>query len=672
MSAEAMKWPALLLLVFGNLLVTWLTTTSALQLEAEDGSYLGNRKHRGAASNAATVLLHQGGVITLSFRVYSLCNVTVQNVAYTNDGGSDTVIVTLGGKAVGSFQTIAGSNLGQNWNVIRNSGSIGSLDSIRSGSHTLLVTATSTDLYGVEIDAVSITFNQGCLTHIKCINPTTIPVSQTCSKHGSIVQKSEDTTCAEEDNIHVPIYYNGISEFTITAALPKYSSLTMANNREADFTTCELTNKTIWQFGINDRRSAEFSSSCSNQPSTFKVSSPLGNFCRELNFNNFRERVLVFNAKGLSSGVVEASIGSVLTVQFAQVTGTLVVEAAAYGRKGTWSSLGRRTFTSASQSHTWPVPDLTWKEGSNMIRLTATQGSSSSSIAFFDYVKLEERDEKGELDLGELYNDGVTIVRAINIDFWWLYPQSMVVRNTVTGKSLTNVTYIRISRKMPSVNSWPEVFILYQDGNSRILTFPPSGVDWIPFGSSVIIGQSDPDATRPYSAISQVDFDPSTTRLTVYYAAGGQAVITIGTSTLSTIVTVNKITYTKNSSLPFATFRSMWVRDGNADVDHVSSGNQVRHIVHDRWKELNGTNFVFFRTCVSQHNTLSPDIRIEVQCAATDTATATIPIADVSTGPASLVSTATATSASMPLAITQSLGGAYFLLLLSFATFLFL
>ena len=385
-------------------IVVKVTTTFSLELEAEDGSGYptGAQRPRSAASNDATVALNQGQSITLHFSVFSSCTASVSDVAYTNDGGADTISVSIDGTNVGSFQTVAESNAGHNWNVVRNSGNLGSSVNIISGLHTVRVTATSTDQYGVEIDKVTIRFNSECIQRIQCIDPpSTLPSSGTCDNinnvQGSIVQRSVATGCAEEDNIHVPIYFNNIREFTLTATLPGYASLTRANNRNANFTNCELTSRTIWMLGSDDMTSTEFASSCTSLPSSFHVDDQTTHICGVLNNQNRRELTLTFVANGPSRGEVESSIGSLLTVQFTQITGTLVVEAAAYGRSNTWVSLGRNTFVSTSRSFIWQAPDLTWVEGNNMIRLSVIPAdSSTNAVGTLDYIKLEKRQEMGE------------------------------------------------------------------------------------------------------------------------------------------------------------------------------------------------------------------------------------------------------------------------------------
>ena len=81
----------------------------------------------------------------------------------------------------------------------------------------------------------------------------------------------------------------------------------------------------------------------------------------------------------------------------------------------------------------------------------------------------------------------------------------------------------------------------------------------------------------------------------------------------STVLKIINITYAGNASLPFATLRSMWVTDGNSDADRIATESGVWNIQRG-WNKISGTNILFFRECVSQHNTLSPDIRVVINC----------------------------------------------------------
>ena len=110
------------------------------------------KNSRSAASGQATVHLTTSQSVRSDFTTQSSCSVAVHDVAYTNDGDSDLIEVHIDGILIGSFNTIAASNFGANWNVIRNTGIIGENRKINSGIHQLLLKAVNTDLYGVEID----------------------------------------------------------------------------------------------------------------------------------------------------------------------------------------------------------------------------------------------------------------------------------------------------------------------------------------------------------------------------------------------------------------------------------------------------------------------------------------------------------------------------------------
>ena len=101
--------------------------------------------------------------------------------------------------------------------------------------------------------------------------------------------------------------------------------------------------------------------------------------------------------------------------------------------------------------------------------------------------------------------------------------------------------------------------------------------------------------------------------MTVHYQNWGQAAIMLMANRSSTVLKVSNITYAGNASLSFATLHSMWVTDGNSDADRIATESGVWNIQHG-WNKISGTNILFFRECVSQHNTLSPDIRVVINC----------------------------------------------------------
>ena len=589
-----------------------------LSLEAETGIYPSQRRmQRSAASNQATVLLYQGNQVRVSFPLISQCQVQVKNVAYTNDGPSDTITVLLDGTTtIGSFHTTAHSNHGHYWNVPINSGVLGTPVELSSGSHTISIRAMASDQYGVEIDKVDLDLNCS-LDHPQCFNlsASMLPTNSECNSTnnnqlGSITQKSSPTACAEEDNINVPLYYNDIlHEYKILATLPIYFEYTNSikqNNRSPDFTDCSFTSRVIWEIGGNTFSNAPCDAGLyyTNQSDT--------NICKTFSKNGHNHQEIVFNARGPSAGLVESSIGSIFTIVFSEVQGTLRVKVECWGRENNWIDLGTKTFNSFTRTKSWQIPDLTWSEESlNRVRMTIVTDSTSDASGIFSLLKLAMRNETGET-VTNIYDTSNTIIEVVKIDFWWLYPQAMTIHMLNNGQQWTNVSYFRIYRRIPYTTKYAQVFVLYQDGNARILTFPPTGYDWIPFGSSVIIGPTDPNAHRPHAAISRVDINPYTLSLTVHYVQGGKADLLLKSQTGRTEVKVTGITYMTNSAVPFATFRSMWVRDGNADVDHVATSIHEVNPILSGWKGITGTDVFFFRSCISQHNTLSPDIRVQI------------------------------------------------------------
>ena len=596
------------------------TRAELIYFEAEDGLYTGSKNDRSAASGKATVHLNTSQSVTNKFTTRSSCLMAILDVAYTNDGGSDSIEAYIDGIVIGSFNTIAASNFGRNWNVIRNTGMIGKNMKINSSSHELLFKAVNTDSYGVELD--KFVLNLTCTGRVQpsgpspmCTNVSSMTSALNCSNPPYAIRNSTNTNCAEEDNVNIPIYYSGVQSFKVTAQLPQYyPSLTTMNNRKENFANCEFASKNIWKIGVNDNNHSEFSVPCASK--VYYVGEPISVFCHEItNKYNNPKYTIYFTAKGISSGLVEASIGSVLTVKFTQVTGSLVLEVRCFGRDNHWLSLGTATFNSNELSKVWRVPDLTWNEeqNSNQIELQVLSGSSVNASGKFDYLKLDKRDEGGESSPITVFNNGETIIEAIIIDFWWLYPKGMVIKNLHNNQEWRNITYFRIYRKIPGTNNFSQLFVLYQDGNSRILPFPPNGIDWIPFGSSVIIGPTTSNSVRPYASIIRVNINAISLAMEIHYESGAKATATLQYTATSTTIHVDDISYTTTSLTPFATFRSMWVADGNADVDRVQTSRNTWHVQYG-WQSISASSFKFYRSCVSNHNTLSPDIIIAVKC----------------------------------------------------------
>ena len=186
---------------------------------------------------------------------------------------------------------------------------------------------------------------------------------------------------------------------------------------------------------------------------------------------------------------------------------------------------------------------------------------------------------------------------------------AMTVR---VGKTVASgIHFIRIIRRIANTDSWPEVLVLYSDGNLRLKPqAPESGNDPV-FGSSVIVGPA-ARADRPVANIKSVTYVPATDSLKVVYRHGGRATLRIARIDRRVARVVVTGFYDARPNVPFATFRSMFVEDGNTDVDHIRWSDSAG--AHDEsimaFKSASASLFFFGREIWSKHNTSAPDILI--------------------------------------------------------------
>jgi hypothetical protein len=211
----------------------------------------------------------------------------------------------------------------------------------------------------------------------------------------------------------------------------------------------------------------------------------------------------------------------------------------------------------------------------------------------------------------KLFDDGETVIEAVREASWWR-PRGMSAR-VDAGDAESDIHYVCVSRKVLGANEWPQFMVLYMDGNMRLIPHPPVGRTRVCFGSSVIIGPA-AVADRPIAEIASVRYLSSSKTMEITYREGGSARLAlqdVSRQRARVVVTVNYPT----DAEPFATFRSMFVENGNADVDHVR-WTEPEGTQHDapiaEFRGGEGTTWLFHRTTRSRHNTSAPDIRIQL------------------------------------------------------------
>lgn len=213
-----------------------------------------------------------------------------------------------------------------------------------------------------------------------------------------------------------------------------------------------------------------------------------------------------------------------------------------------------------------------------------------------------------QLETIPLLDDHVaTVVHAIR-DPNFYRPAGMTVR--VGQRSESRVHCIRLVRRIPGTDWWPEVLVMYSDGNLRLKPQTPADGCDPAFGSSINIGPATP-SQRPYAEVKAVEYRPSDDALEVSFGDGSWARIRI--VAIDRRVARLQVTgcYRSQEVAPFATFRSMFVTNDNCDVDHVSWSDAAGRR-HDQpilsGDFIAGTEFLFGRKVRSQHSTSAPDI----------------------------------------------------------------
>lgn len=203
----------------------------------------------------------------------------------------------------------------------------------------------------------------------------------------------------------------------------------------------------------------------------------------------------------------------------------------------------------------------------------------------------------------KIWDDGVNALLVCTEPYWWRYSMNIIVGSqTVSGH------YLVWHRKIQDEASWPQFFVLYQDGYLRLKPHPPKGRVDVCFGSSIVLGPAIPEK-RPYVDIQEIKIYPIALELDITYRSGEKAHVSLAVDRARAVAEV-EVNYTTGEAIPFATFRSMWVEDGNADVDHIQTPAGDFPILGD-WTKLEGPWWFLHRVVRSRHNTSAPDIRIE-------------------------------------------------------------
>lgn len=594
------------------LFLTVLTTAQCnvfiLQMDFKRNSENHPVWHLSNASDGTAVILEPQKHISLNFCLRQASAVRLNDFRFSNGNNSDSVVVEIDDIPMGMFRSLVDPR--HNWNRFLSTGPFPAVPLLSIGWHKLVIKFNGTG-DGLAVDHIELDIDDDKITRdilsceLTCIPDFTYHVreNEMQTQASFMVQESYKTTCPEVDNINVPIFNPSVQEYEITAVLPQYRSF--SNWRVENTTGCPHLSPFYWSFN-----NMELTSNMRDIIETPKA---------KLYFSHGQDpyskisllMLVSFRMEGKSKGMVDSEMGTILKIQFRHLTDDVHLVFRYKGRHPGISDPDVKYVSPMHPQTEWTTHDFSWTERDFNV-LFVYLSSNTSKPLLLDHMYLERRPWLAD-QVEMIYKGDDAIVEVVFSDFWWLNPDSMSVHLS-NGQTHNNVSYFRIYRPIAWNSGYAQVFVLYQDGNARLLPVPPEGVDWIPFGSSVIIGQTDPTVVRPYASITDAYIDVNSLVMNLRYKDGGHCKLTLKSSLTETRVVVSDLFMTRNPILfPFTTFRSMYVAEGNSDVDHIKvNGIYTRHIM-DNFDAMMGRNFVFHRKCMSRHLNLSPDIYIDIR-----------------------------------------------------------
>lgn len=601
-------------LVCGVVAVSNNETSELYYLSLEPETQAGNLMvHcRSNSSDNKVVCMNPGDTLRLDLCVAYNTSVGIMGVLFYCVETDTTVDLFLDGMPLGNFSTGAQSTRNNFWNEIHDSGPIGSLQNLEPGRHYVDLYLNPDQIQGIEIDRLYIGTTDkyitadilACQLNCMCeLNEPELHPPETDIKPARFIQRSFPTKCAEEDNVDIALIHPTVQAYRITSFYPGYNSMLSYHRR--DFRNCEdVYTEQLWLI--------------KNNPYDMKHNVLINIQSMELDLNSSKPLTvkILFPLKGKSKGFIDADIGSVLMIKFKEIVHDFSIAMSFKGRHERISSEVENHFSKTCITALWSIPDYSWSDQEfNEIELLFATNESQQVV--LDYISFNRRQERGET-VTTLYENVDTAIVGVNVDFWWRRPHTMTVTmedGIGDQKLFENIDYIQLQKRILGSSNTSQIFVLYQDGNIRSLPPPIHGLDCVPFGSSVIIGPSDLMCLKPAADIQALHIYQvvPTLRFQITYRDNSTASVEVDTYGFQTEVLVHDIDMAGNrTDIPFARFRSMWVTNGNCNVDHFKiNGADGQPILTD-WKKLESTWAKFYRSCESKHLNKSPDMCIEL------------------------------------------------------------
>lgn len=592
----------------------WHAHAKAFIFEAEDSHAVGSLNinnpeegavYRSEAIGRKAVHLIQGQYLEYTFCVRKETKVQVSNIRFSNDGPHDEYVIEIDGNVVGKFETGTQTGSGAAWNDYHSSGQVGNPVDLGAGSHKVKLTTVFSDQRGDEVDFITLDVDDRnldemgfycdkfCSDDIAFKNVST----QDSVPSSRFEQNSFKSSCSEESNVRVAVFNDIADTFRLTATIPQYR--TFSNNRVPIFSGCNfnrpslnLSNILIDPYG---------QTITTKKMKTVFAGSPT----YMIMTTTFYPSVLSF-----VRGVDENRVGSILTIKFRNEGPVFDLDVSYLGESRRYISFDRLKIDPQNETtYTWTFPDYSWSaDQDNILRLGFT--SSQTMNVVIDSIILKSRETVHNKTV--LFKDNKYIIEGTDIDFWYMGEKTMTITSKYTKEEFYDMDRIQVYVKLPWSSGYSQVFSLYHDGLVSLLPMTPHGLDWIPFGTSIVIGPNNASDARPTSPIKSIEMDTINMKFDVEFIHGDRASLYIDAMHPETILTVKYNSVMHDRKLyPLMTLSSMWISDGNSLVDRISVNNDADRNIIGNWTTLYGLSAVLYRKCISSYNTLSPDLKLE-------------------------------------------------------------
>ena len=205
-----------------------------------------------------------------------------------------------------------------------------------------------------------------------------------------------------------------------------------------------------------------------------------------------------------------------------------------------------------------------------------------------------------------LHEDAELRIVGLSFSEFWR-PSDVTV--TIGDKVSRNIHLLQLLKKHKDKPE--EVIAMYPgDGYWRIKPLPPQHLEWTAYGSSFIVGPVEFNQ-RPVVNLKDVAFDPKSRIFTLTLAKGGKAQVAI-TNLNEERMTLDVSFDQAVTDVPFATLRSMYVTEFNADVARIAvreeKARSWREDMIMNFRDATATDAWMGRLLPSRHNTSAPDM----------------------------------------------------------------